>query len=79
MRIDAKDGESLGVKGQGENTKLGGSLIVMAILGGAMLPPLLGVVVHATGSLASGYLLPLLGYAVVAGYGMFGAEVRAGA
>ena len=68
---------ALGVKGLGPNTKLGGSLIVMAILGGAVIPPLLGVVVRITGSLASGYLLPLLAYVIVAVYAGFGAEVPA--
>ena len=68
---------ALGVKDLGPSTKLGGSLIVMAILGGAVFPPLLGVVVHRTGSMASGYLLPLLGYAVVAVYGALGSNVPA--
>ena len=33
---------ALGLKGLGENTKLGGSLLVMAIVGGAFFPLLLG-------------------------------------
>ena len=61
---------ALGVKGLGPNTKLGGSLIVMAILGGAIFPPLMGVVTRSTGSLAAGYWLPVLGYVVVAIYGL---------
>jgi FHS family L-fucose permease-like MFS transporter len=40
----------------------------MAILGGALFPPLLGVIAHKTGSLALGYLLPAAGYVVVALY-----------
>ena len=68
---------ALGVKDQGPSTKLGGSLIVMAILGGAVFPPLLGVIVHSAGSMAMGYLLPLLGYVVVAAYGAFGSSVPA--
>jgi FHS family L-fucose permease-like MFS transporter len=60
---------ALGVKGLGANTKLGGSFIVMAILGGAVFPPLMGVVKQATGSLAQGYWLPALGFGVVAVYG----------
>jgi FHS family L-fucose permease-like MFS transporter len=63
---------ALGVKGLGPNTKLGGSLIVMAILGGAVFPPLMGVVKQATGSLAQGYWLPALGFALVAVYGFLG-------
>ena len=48
---------SIGVKGLGPHTKLGDSLIVMAIVGGAVFPTLIGVVARTTGSLALGYLL----------------------
>jgi len=59
---------ALGVKGLGDDTKLGGSFLVMAILGGAIFPPLLGWIACETGSLALGYLLPAGGYIVVALY-----------
>ena len=65
---------ALGVRGLGPNTKLGGSLIVMAILGGAAMPPLTGLLVHWTGSMASSYLLPLVAYVIVVLYAVFGAE-----
>jgi FHS family L-fucose permease-like MFS transporter len=63
---------ALGVHGLGRNTKLGGSFIVMAILGGAVFPPLMGLITAATGSLAMGYLLPAAGFAAVAVYGFVG-------
>lgn len=59
---------ALGVKGLGEDTKLGGSLLVIAIIGGAIFPLLMGGMKSLTGSLASGYVLPAVGYAVVALY-----------
>jgi FHS family L-fucose permease-like MFS transporter len=59
---------ALGVKDLGEDTKLGGSLLVIAILGGAIFPPLMGLITRATSSLAYGYVLPALGYVVVAFY-----------
>ena len=59
---------ALGVKGLGVDTKLGGSLIVMAIVGGAIFPPLMGWIARLTGSIALGYSLPALGYIVVALY-----------
>ena len=59
---------ALGVKGLGPNTKLGGSLIVMAILGGALFPPLSGFLARGRG-IAWAYALPLAGYVVVAAYG----------
>jgi FHS family L-fucose permease-like MFS transporter len=68
---------ALGVKGLGPNTKLGGSLIVMSIVGGAIFPPVLGVIARVTGgSLALGYLLPAAGYVVVALYGFLGAKLH---
>ena len=62
---------ALGVKGLGDDTKIGGSFLVMAILGGAVFPPLLGLVARVTGKLAVGYLLPAVGYVVVALYAFY--------
>jgi MFS transporter, FHS family, L-fucose permease len=62
---------ALGLKGLGPNTKLAGSLLVMAIVGGAIFPPIHGWIAKNTGSVARGYIVPLLGYAVVALYGLF--------
>jgi len=59
---------ALGVKGLGPNTKLGGSLIVMAILGGAIFPPLSGYLASGRG-IALAYVLPLVGYIFVAAFG----------
>jgi FHS family L-fucose permease-like MFS transporter len=66
---------ALGVKGLGEDTKLGGSLLVMAIVGGALFPPAMGWVTRLTGSLAEGYLLPAVAFVVVATYGYLSAYV----
>jgi MFS transporter, FHS family, L-fucose permease len=61
---------ALGLKGLGPNTKLAGSFLVMAIAGGAVFPPILGFVARQTGSIANGYIVPLLGYAAVGVYGL---------
>jgi FHS family L-fucose permease-like MFS transporter len=61
---------ALGVKGLGPNTKLAGSFLVMAVAGGAVFPPILGWVARQTGSVAQGYIVPLLGYVVMALYGL---------
>jgi FHS family L-fucose permease-like MFS transporter len=61
---------ALGLKGLGPNTKLAGSFLVMAVAGGAVFPPILGFVVRQTGSVASGYIVPLLGYVAVGLYGL---------
>jgi FHS family L-fucose permease-like MFS transporter len=60
---------ALGLKGLGENTKLGGSMLVMAIVGGAFFPLVLGAISRSTGSMALGYLVPLFCFAGVAIYG----------
>lgn len=60
---------ALGLKGLGPNTKLAGSLLVMAIAGGAIFPPLLGLIAKDTGSVADGYIVPLAGFVVVSAYG----------
>jgi FHS family L-fucose permease-like MFS transporter len=60
---------ALGLKGLGENTKLGGSFLVMAIVGGAFFPLLLGRIADHTGSMALGYIVPLVLFAGVSLYG----------
>ena len=60
---------ALGLKGLGENTKLGGSMLVMAIVGGAVFPLVLGKIADMTGSMAMGYLVPLVCFGGVALYG----------
>jgi len=60
---------ALGLKGLGENTKLGGSMLVMAIVGGAFFPLVLGAIARSTGSMALGYLVPLVCFAGVSLYG----------
>jgi FHS family L-fucose permease-like MFS transporter len=67
---------ALGLKGLGPNTKLAGSLLVMAIVGGAVFPPVLGLIARNTGSLAKGYIVPLAGFVVVALYGFLAPRVQ---
>jgi FHS family L-fucose permease-like MFS transporter len=67
---------ALGLKGLGRNTKLGGSLLVMAIVGGALFPPIAGFIARQTGSLALGYIVPLVGFAGVAVYGFYQSTQR---
>jgi FHS family L-fucose permease-like MFS transporter len=69
---------ALGLKGLGPNTKLGGSLLVMAIIGGAVLTPLMGFISEKTHSLALAYSIPLLAYVVIALYSFWGSQQRNG-
>ncbi|MDR6844713.1 L-fucose:H+ symporter permease [Flavobacterium granuli] len=56
---------SMGIDGLGHNTKIGSSLIVMSIVGGALLPPVLGLISDATGSIQNGYIVPLVCFSVI--------------
>lgn len=57
---------AMGVSGLGSATKSASSLIIMSIVGGAILPPLLGYVSDVTGNMQYGYFVVLCCFAVVA-------------
>lgn len=59
----------LGVRGLGEDTKVGGAGIIMAIMGGAVLTALQGRISDITGSIQLAYLVPLLCFVIIAYYG----------
>jgi MFS transporter, FHS family, L-fucose permease len=67
---------ALGLKGLGPNTKIGGSLLVMAIVGGALMPLLMGKIADVRHSIAPAYLVPLLAYIVIVVYAFAGAKPR---
>lgn len=67
---------ALGLKELGPNTKLGGSLLVMAIVGGAVLTPLMGFISEKTHSLALGYSVPVLAYVIIAIYSYWGSQPK---
>jgi FHS family L-fucose permease-like MFS transporter len=67
---------ALGIKGLGPNTKIGGSLLVMAIVGGAVLTPLMGLISEKSGSIALAYSIPLLAYIYIAFYSLLGSMPR---
>ena len=63
---------ALGIKDLGADTKSGSSLIIMAIVGGAVLPPLLGFIADKTNNIQYGYIVPLLCFMVVLFFGVKG-------
>lgn len=65
----------LAVQGLGEDTKLGGAGLIMAILGGAVLTGIQGRVSDAFGIQAA-YVVPLICFLLVAHYGMRGYRPR---
>jgi FHS family L-fucose permease-like MFS transporter len=67
---------ALGLKGLGANTKIAGSLLVMAIIGGALFPPAIGLLSEKLGSLALAFALLLPAYAFIAYYAFLGSKPR---
>ncbi|HEX5411913.1 MAG TPA: L-fucose:H+ symporter permease [Terriglobia bacterium] len=67
---------ALGIKGLGANTKLGGSFIVMAIVGGAAAPPAMGLLYELWRSMAIAMIVPLVCYLVVTHYACYGSRMR---
>jgi FHS family L-fucose permease-like MFS transporter len=65
---------ALGLKGLGPNTKIGGSFLVMAIIGGAVLTPLMGLVSEKFHSLALAYSIPLFAYFYISLYSFLGSR-----
>jgi FHS family L-fucose permease-like MFS transporter len=59
----------LAVQGLGDDTKIGGSGIIMAILGGAVITQIQGIVSDATQSINLAYFVPLLCFVIIAYYG----------
>jgi len=59
---------ALGIRGVGEHTKFGSSLIVMSIVGGALAPPFMGHIADLH-SMRIGFIVPLVCFIFVALYG----------
>jgi MFS transporter, FHS family, L-fucose permease len=68
---------ALGIKNlNATDQKMGSSLIIMAIVGGAVFPPLLGQLADVTQRIQYGYIIPLICFVVVAWYGFNGYRVK---
>lgn len=65
---------ALGIRGLGEHTKLGSSLIVMSIVGGAIAPPFMGRIADRH-SMHMGFVVPLVCFVFVALYGFTWAKL----
>lgn len=66
---------SLAIEGLGPLKSQASSLLVMAILGGALLPPLQGLVADLSGNLQLSFVVPMVAYAYVAFYGAVGHRI----
>jgi FHS family L-fucose permease-like MFS transporter len=66
---------SLALDGMGVLKSQVSSLLVMAVVGGALLPPLMGRIADVTGDLRTAFFVPLIAYAYVGFYGLAGHKV----
>jgi len=67
---------ALGIKELGPNTKLGGSMIIMAIIGGAVATPIMGMLFQLTHSMAVAMVVVLVCYVFITYYAFVGSKVR---
>jgi len=66
---------TLAIAGLGKYTSQGSSLLVMAIIGGAILPPVQGAFADAFGVHLS-FVVPIISYLYIAFYGWKGHVIR---
>lgn len=59
---------ALSIEGLGQRTKIGSSIIVMSIVGGAIAPPVMGHIADIA-SMRIGFLVPLICFVAIAAYG----------
>jgi len=64
----------LGIKDLGEDTKIGSSLIIMSIIGGAIFPLIMGYM--GNNDIQTAFYVPLICFIVVALFGWFGYKVK---
>ncbi|MGA8205989.1 MAG: L-fucose:H+ symporter permease, partial [Woeseiaceae bacterium] len=67
---------ALGIDGLREQAKLGSSLIIMTIVGGALVPPMMGTIADRAGTLQPALAVPLVCFAVVCVFGVYGYRTR---
>lgn len=67
---------TLSIKDLGTHTKQGSSLLIMAIVGGAVIPPTMGLVSDQT-NIQTAFLVPALCYISVLYFGFVGSKVKA--
>ena len=66
----------LAIKGLGRFTKQGSSYLIMAIVGGAVVPPLMGLLATYGGGLRVAFILPALCYLYLLFYALRGYRLR---
>ena len=65
---------ALGIAGLGPMTSKGSGLIMTAVVGGAIVPPLIGAVADKSGSIQTALIIPAVCYLFIAYYGLWGSK-----
>jgi FHS family L-fucose permease-like MFS transporter len=65
---------ALSTKNLGDQMKLGSGLVIMAIVGGAVLPPLTGLASQA--AIENALLIPVFSFGVILYYGLSGYKIK---
>jgi len=65
---------AMSIKGLGSKTKIGASVLVMAIIGGAILTPVMGLIAQETDSMAIAMIIPLVAYIYILYYSWLGSK-----
>jgi FHS family L-fucose permease-like MFS transporter len=67
---------ALGIEGAGEETNLASSFLIMSIIGGAIIPPLTGLLSERIGGIQHGMLAPALCFSVCLGFAIVISRIR---
>jgi FHS family L-fucose permease-like MFS transporter len=67
---------ALSIRGLGDHTKLGASVLVMSVVGGAIMTPFMGYIAD-KGGMRIGFVIPLLCFAFIAFYGSIWQKLEA--
>jgi FHS family L-fucose permease-like MFS transporter len=67
---------ALGIAGLGPLTSKGSGLIMTAVVGGAVVPLLIGLVADKTGSIQTALIIPAICYLFIAYYGLWGSKPK---
>jgi FHS family L-fucose permease-like MFS transporter len=67
---------ALGIEDLGEDTNMGSSFLIMSIIGGAIIPPLTGLLSEQIGGIQHGMLVPALCFSVCLGFAIVVNRIR---
>ncbi len=68
---------ALGIKGLGEESKIASSFLIMSIVGGAIIPLIMGQISDKTNSIQLAYIVPLICFLFILYFGIWGYKIKA--